>query len=493
MNKPVLLGLVLAACGDNRTRDLAPDSSTPADTAPDTGPSFVRPTPFAVPLSATGPDQLQSAAAAGEGGFYAAGFAAETVTGPRFATVVKYLASGQPDLAFGTAGVVTTPLVVFGGADEIDVAVQADGKVVISGTTPSPTIALDRDLGVVRLAADGTLDATFGTAGVAVIDLNSALIDGTTVTGPDAARGLAVDPDGGIYLHAASRGLGQKSDASGPRTDTDYTVVKLTATGAIDPAFGGQSITLGATPHTGDTAVGQFRLDLAETAATPRALQVLADGSLMVSGYGNTAFSANTTQPVLYKLTSTGQLDTSWGVDGGVFHEVVLPVQTEVYSIAIHGDTFTTAGYGRAAGTTNDFISLRFHVDPGAGVPVRDPAFNNPTTGALVFDPSNAMLGSNCRNALALPGGKTLLMGSTGPSNMPAQDAVVAFVTDDGQLDPAYGGGVQVFELGADGNDQFWGAAISGSKMFVAGYQGGGMTQTETTNDDSFAVIFDLL
>jgi hypothetical protein len=140
----------------------------------------------------------------------------------------------------------------------------------------------------------------------------------------------------------------------------------------------------------------------------------------------------------------------------------------------------------------NDFISLRFHINPASGANVRDLTFNNTTNGALVFDPSGAMLGSNCRNALALPGNKTLLMGSTGPGNMPAQDAVVAFVDDAGQLDTAYGDGVHVFKLGADGSDQFWGATVSGTKAIVVGYKGGGSAQTDTTNDDSFAVIFDL-
>jgi hypothetical protein len=65
--------VALAACGD--------DGATPADAAID-GPTrpFVRPTPVAVPLSATGPDQLQAAVAGPAGSVYAAGFAA---AGPR--------------------------------------------------------------------------------------------------------------------------------------------------------------------------------------------------------------------------------------------------------------------------------------------------------------------------------------------------------------------------------------------------------------------------
>lgn len=505
--KKLALGFVaLIACGDNHdTTPLAPDSADPTpdsqtpDSPPDSNPpAFVVPTPFAVPLSVAGPDQLQSAAAGPDGTFYAAGFAAQTITSKRFVTVVRYLPTGVADPSFGANGIVATPIEFVGGSDEVDLAVQADGKIVVSATTASPTITGDRDLGIARLDLNGTLDATFGTLGVAIINLNDAIMTGTTPTGADASRSLTVAPTGEIFLHGVSRGLGKKSaDANVDRTDTDYTVVKLLATGAVDTAFGGQSITLGnGFTHTADTKPGQFRLDIQETNATARALKVLDDGNLMVSGYASTPTTGGTVQPVVYKVTAAGTLDTTWGADAqGVFHEVVIAVQTEVYGIAIHDDgTFTTAGYGRASGDINDFISLRFHVDPASGANVRDLTFNNASNGALVFDPSGAMLGSNCRNALALPNGKTLLLGSTGPSNLPAQDAVAAFVDETGKLDTAYGDGVHVFKFGADGNDQFWGATVSGTKAIVVGYKGGGAAnaQTETTNDDAFAAIFDI-
>lgn len=507
MNKLALGFVALMACGDNANNQVTPDSSPPTPDAPpdstpdpDTNPpQFVVPTPFAVPLSAAGPDQLQSAAPGPDGTFYAAGFAGQTITSKRFVTVVRYLPTGAPDAAFGANGIVTTPIEFVGGADEVDIAVQADGKILVSGTAPSLTITGDRDIGIARLNTNGTLDTTFGTLGVAIINLNTAIMNGNTPTGADASRGLAVSSTGDIFIHGASRGVGKKSaDANADRTDTDYTVVKLTPTGLVDTTFGNQSITLGGGfTHTADTIPGQFRLDIEETGATARAIKVLDDGKLMVSGYASSPSTGSTTQPVLYKLAANGTLDTSWGADAqGVFHEVVFAVQTEVYNIAIHADgKFTTAGYGRESGDANNWISLRFHVTPGAAENVRDLTYNSTAAqGILEFDPSGAMLGSNCRNALALPNGKTLLMGSTGPGNMPSQDAVAAFVDETGKLDTAYGDGVHVFKLGADGNDQFWGATVSDTKAIVVGYKGGGATnaQTETTNDDSFAVIFDI-
>ena len=76
--------VALSACsgGDDDS------SQSPAPVDPGAG-SFVLPTPIAIPLSAAGPDQLQSATAGPSGTFYAAGFAASTVNGARMVTVVK--------------------------------------------------------------------------------------------------------------------------------------------------------------------------------------------------------------------------------------------------------------------------------------------------------------------------------------------------------------------------------------------------------------------
>ncbi|NUP06493.1 MAG: hypothetical protein HOW73_10585 [Polyangiaceae bacterium] len=430
---------------------------------------FMPPTPFAVPLSAAGPDQLQSVAPAEDGKFFAAGFAAQAVGGPRAVVVVKFSPMG-PDNTFGTGGVAITSTPFAGGNDEIDITTQSDGKVLVSATIADADNPADRDIAILRLGTDGTPDATFGTDGVAAIDLNQAHDNGTMLVGLDAARSITVDADDNIFVHAVSRGLGLAT-GGGPRTDTDFTVVKLTPDGAVDAGFG---------------EGGQFRLDIQEANATSRGIKALADGSLLVGGYANTPDLAST-QPVLYKLTADGDLDTEFANEG-VFHEAVLATQTEVYNFALHGDRFVTAGYGRNTGETNDYVSLRFDVATGD----RDTTWGGAPNGAVVIDPSGAMLGSNARNAIGLPDGKTIIIGSTGPGNMPAQDAVFVVLDENGALDTKYGTGITVLKLGNDGNDQFWGGAVSGNFVALVGYQGGGMDQTDTTNDDAYGVVFEI-
>jgi uncharacterized delta-60 repeat protein len=480
MKRLSLIPMLFAmACGDDSPPN-NPDVDAPVQPdapEPDAPPEpFVAPTPFGVPLSQAGEDQLMAAAAAPGGGFYAAGFAAQAIGGPKSVVVVKMTTTG-PDNTFGTMGVAITPMIFIGGLDDIDLAVQADGKVLVSATVAdaTPPVAGDRDVAVARLNADGTLDATFGTAGVATISVGEAIDDNGTVRGQDSARGLAVDATGLIYVHAASRGDGDRT-AGGPRIDTDFTVIRLTAAGAIDPTWA--------------TATNnRFKLDIQETNATVRFIKALPGGGILAGGYAVTPISMQTgtgPQAVIYRLTSTGTLDPAWTTNP--FHESVLSTQTEVYNVAVHDNgTFTTAGYGRDSGERNDYISLKFDLATG----VRDTSFGGAIGGAVVFDPDGLMLGSNCRNAIALPGGKTVMIGSTGPGNMPAQNAVVAILTADGELDTAYGDGVHVYELGANGNDQFWGGVVSGDNFLAVGLKGGGPSpQTADVNDDSFGVIF---
>ena len=470
----------LAACGDNGDGEPSddptdaagsPDAAVPPpDAPPPDGPApFVVPTPFAVPLSAAGPDQLQSVVAGPNGTFYAAGFAAATLTGPRLVSVVKLTATGALDPSFGGGdGIATTTLEFKGGSGEVGLAVQPSGKLVVSATVANATNPADRDVAVIRLDASGAPDAGFGVGGVRVLDLGTAHDDAGTLRGFDAARGLAIGAGGVIYVYALAHATGT-TGAGAARTDVDLTLVKLDVDGTPDASFGG--------------GAGRFTLDLQNVSETARGINLLPDGGILLSGYANTP-GLGSVQPVLVKVTAAGMLDRGFAT-GGVFHDTVLAVQTEVYNAAVHPSFLVTCGYGRQTGTQNDWVALRFELPSG----LRSTSFGGAPGGAVTIDPSGTMVGDNCRGAIALPDGRTLLYGSTGPGNMPAQDAVFAVLDSAGRLDPAFGDGVHQFPLGANGNDQFWGAAVSGGKAIVVGWKGGGMTPSESVNDDAYGAI----
>lgn len=499
----ITLGLVLAACGDDpKPNPQQPDANVPTPDAPIDGPpGYTPPMARKIPMSASGPDQMQSITVGKDGSFFIAGFFAAdldttAVRAPRTLSVLKLAPNGAPVTAFGGADgkndgfADIADVLVNGGVDEIDIATQPDGKIVISATTP--TVNNDRDIVVVRLLPDtGALDTTFATTGFHVYDLNK---NNGVVGTADTSRGLAVN-DAGIFVHAVSFGLGTKPNGD-PRIDTDYTVLKIKPNGEVDESFGDQSPT---------GKKGQFRLDIDFASATARAIKVLPDGKLLAGGYTNGTSIAPPmqNQPVIYKLTADGALDPEFAGGAGFIHEAFLDYQAEVYNFAIHGEgdsaTFVTGGYGKKTmGDVTDYISLRFNLKTGE----RDLTWGGTSDGKVFFDPSGTHRGSNCRGAFALPDGKTMLLGSTGNANDKNQDAIFVVLDADGKLDTKYGTGINQYNFtaaaagveGDGGNDQFWAAAVSGTVALVVGWRGTGPTPapSATYNDDAWGTLFTL-
>jgi hypothetical protein len=251
----------------------------------------------------------------------------------------------------------------------------------------------------------------------------------------------------------------------------------------------------------GRTDSGKFFLDTQVAAvsmpATVRGVVALADGSVIAGGYVSGSGLASGNVPLWYKLDANGDLIT--GVNGfgsadGYFFDAVLTRQTEVYNFALNaaGTKVTTGGYGNVLGVDrDDWISMQIDTTTGA----RTMTWGGSTNGAKLIDVSSNMTSSNCRNAIALPDGKTLMIGSTGAGNMPAQDATFAVVDASGNIDDAYGAGIHRFKFVSadDKNDQFWGGAVNGTKVMVAGWRGtAGAAQDTTLNDNSFVIVFDL-
>ncbi len=77
--------------------------------------------------------------------------------------VVRLTSSGAFDSTFGTNGIVTTAIGDISQA--YDVALQADGKIVVVGSTTSSSNFLNQ-FAIARYNTDGSLDNTFGTNGI---------------------------------------------------------------------------------------------------------------------------------------------------------------------------------------------------------------------------------------------------------------------------------------------------------------------------------------
>lgn len=132
--------------------------------------------------------------------------------------LARYETNGALDATFGTGGIVTT---AFPDADAgaFALAVLPGGKILVGGGGPGAGDPDFGDLLLARYTSDGTLDASFGTGGYVLTDVN-----GST----DNGLAMAVVADGKILL------AGQ---AWGP-TQGDFVVVRYHADGSRDTSFG---------------------------------------------------------------------------------------------------------------------------------------------------------------------------------------------------------------------------------------------------------------
>ncbi|HET6547791.1 MAG TPA: Calx-beta domain-containing protein, partial [Solirubrobacter sp.] len=217
----------------------------------------------------TGRDDVANAVAVQpDGKIVAAGFAEITPFNFAFA-LARYNPDGTLDPSFGGDGIVTTDLGT--GNDGItDLALQPDGKIVAVGATQEAAA-------LARYLPDGTLDPSFGAAGIAIGALNTNLV-----------TGIAIAP-GGTILVAGTRG--------GPN-GLDPFVAGYTPDGRPDAGFG-QS--------------GVAQVDLSGGLDFGEDLALDAHGNIVVVG---SAASSTVSDMALVRLTPDGILDRSFAGRG---------------------------------------------------------------------------------------------------------------------------------------------------------------------------------
>src|SRR5215218_464539 len=127
-------------------------------------------------------------------------------------------ADGDLDGGFAGSGTATLDL----GGDEVAraTAVQADGKLVVAGSTDAGT---SQDFAIARYDPDGTLDLTFSGDGHTAVSFG----------GDDAATAVTALSDGRIAVAGATTAGATASDPS------DFAVAVLTSDGDLDTSFSG--------------------------------------------------------------------------------------------------------------------------------------------------------------------------------------------------------------------------------------------------------------
>jgi uncharacterized delta-60 repeat protein len=340
-----------------------------------------------------------AAAALPDGGAVLAGNGGSAPHAHAYAAEIR--ADGSLDSSFGTAGITTLP------AFQVDqVLREPDGSFVVGGPGPSLGTSQFPHVMLAHLSADGTLDTSFGTNGILTLSIQSSCGD---------CAAASVEPGGDIVVTGNTGTLAVNPIANPTVSgNTQWVVARLTPTGALDSTFGQGGI-----------------VTLLPTASFGTAVATLANGDIVALGRLASGGQAVTT---LTRLLPTGAPDPTFNggnlvaVPGGAVSSMVANADGTVLV-----DTTTTVVRYTAAG-------------------LLDPSFGTGGVATITGFPSTTLpfplpQGPLQTSILPAPGDSAVIV------NLEDQGVVVAErLTPAGAIDQTFnGGGAKRIALGFGG------------------------------------------
>jgi uncharacterized delta-60 repeat protein len=375
-----------------------------------------------------------------DGKMIVVGGARNTGNGTEDFGAVRFNADGTLDTGFASSGKYALEI-TSGQADRATcVGLQSNGKIIIAGYTR--IVSGNDDFACIRLTSAGVLDTTFGTSGITKVDFGFAK--------GDRCFAMVVQPDDSIVM------TGFTTPSAG--SDLDNGVVRLTASGALDSSFA-----------TG----GKLAYSIGNSQDNPSCIGLQSDGKIIVAS--QTADSAGPFKISLFRLTTAGVLDATFGTSGVFSFNIPSSTSDSVSAMLIQSDDkIMLGGYSSASGNA---LIARVNKDGGF-----DTAFN--TTGYNLID-----YGSTSDQFLALvrqADGKYIAGGLY--VNGTSFDSVLARVTTSGALDTTFGSaatGKVTIAFGANG-DRINSLGLQSSGKIIAG----GYTSATSGQEDFLAARF---
>jgi uncharacterized delta-60 repeat protein len=359
--------------------------------------------------------------------------------------IARYNADGTLDTTFGVQGKVKTD---FPGlaADVSSVVVQPDGKIVVAGGA-FPLFTFLGNFEIARYNANGSLDPSFGSGGIVT----------THFPGGEGsyASALSLQPDGKIVA-AGTHYVNFSSDVS---SDTDFALARYNANGAPDTTFGNNGLVT--------TDFNQFNDDAF-------ALLVQPDGRLVAVGSATTQMTYVDFAAARY--LSNGSLDPSFGNAGKVRTDSGLRGLDQARSATLQPDGKIVAAGTMISpnGGEQRFALVRYNPNG-----TRDTTFSDDGRQTIDF-------GSCCQSAnkvLLQADGKIVAVGYANTESSDS-DFLLARINPDGQLDTTFGTGGKVRTSFGTLNGGANGAVLqSDGKVVAVGFQA-----TNTVRSAEFAL-----
>jgi uncharacterized delta-60 repeat protein len=234
--------------------------------------------------------------------------------------LARYNPDGNLDITFSGQGKLTTNFGYGSGDYGFSVVLQADGKIVVAGGSSNSD---DENFALARYNADGSLDTTFAGDGKVTTNFGSPYDKGSSV---------AVQADGKIVVAGTTY-----------NDRNDFALARYNADGSLDTSFSGDG-----------KVITDFGSD-----DYGSSVAVQADGKILVAGTG---YSGGTYDFALARYNPDGSLDTSFSGDGKVITDFG-SIFDNGYSVVVQADgKILVAGTSDSVGN-RDFALARYNPD----------------------------------------------------------------------------------------------------------------------------------
>jgi len=374
--------------------------------------------------------------------------------------IARYNPDGSLDSTFGNGGFLRGTLL---GAT--DMVLQPDGKIVVTG---SLVVSGSLAFGAARFNPDGSLDDSFGSAGLAVANLTPF---------EDTARACEITSDGKIVISGVAYG----SDGS----SRSFATVRFKSDGILDDTFAGTGMRLSGNPANPGyafneafgisvepdgqaviTGTGMIRYNVDGTLDTTFGTNggvnptvgvgtyhpaITPDGKIVATGPASSDFG-------MLRFTANGSLDSTFGDNGKVVIDLALGHDVAKAIVSQPDGKLVMAGLGHS--TSSSITLLR--VDH-QGIP--DPTFGERGIAATA--------GRNA-SALAIQSDGKIVAGGSADAPSSSSDFALARFNADGSLDTSFGtngSGLVIADNGVF--DEVRAVAIQpNGRITAAGYSG---------------------
>ena len=254
--------------------------------------------------------------------------------------VARFDTNGKLDPTFGSGGYTLTDSGAGyqPGDQATAVGLQADGRIVVGGSTSLPFFfgkAVSNVFGVVRYSTDGTVDTTFGTGGRATTDFSRGAV------GRDAhLSAMRVLSDGRILVAGTSsswKGTGERAPA----------LARYLSDGGVDTSFGAGGTVVANSAGLGYTTAIGMTVDSSGRPIVVGSVAVNNDSALGVT-----------------RFTPAGAVDTNFGIAGWIQSDVTGDID-QLRAAALQQDgRIVAAGTASVNGSTEKVVVARFRNEP---------------------------------------------------------------------------------------------------------------------------------